>query len=98
VYRYTRDDNPLSNVGTSVLAACRSDLPSHANQADGQDVVDGDSEEEVRRKVEGQIRKHSHDFEWFDDESVSVTHRVPGEFYISRHVERGRVYLTICSH
>jgi hypothetical protein len=78
----------LSNVGTSVLAACRSDLLSYANPPDGQDVVDGDSEEELRRKVEGQIRRHSHDFEWFDDESVSVTHRVPGEFFVSSHIVR----------
>jgi hypothetical protein len=75
-----------------------SDLPSYADPPDGQDVLDGDSEEEVRRKVEGQIRRHSHDFEWFNDESVSVTHRVPGEFYVPRRIERGRMYLTICSH
>jgi hypothetical protein len=46
---------------------------------DGQDVVEGDDEQEIRRKVETEIRKHSHDFEWHADLSVSVIHRVQGE-------------------
>jgi hypothetical protein len=40
-------------------------------------VKPGDDETTVRRKVEEQVRMHSHDFEWHDDGSLSVTHVVP---------------------
>lgn len=43
----------------------------------GQDVKPGDDLITVRRKVEEQIRRHSHDFEWHDDGSLRVTHVVP---------------------
>lgn len=46
---------------------------------DGQNVVEGDSDQEVQRKVEVEVRKHSHEFKWFPDRSISVLHRVPGE-------------------
>jgi hypothetical protein len=49
------------------------------DELDGHDVVEGDDEQEIRRKVEVEIRKHSRDFEWHADLSVSVTHRVQGE-------------------
>lgn len=31
----------------------------------------------MRNKVEEQVRRHSHDFQWHDDGSLSVTHVVP---------------------
>ncbi|KAI7784386.1 hypothetical protein LA080_010169 [Diaporthe eres] len=52
----------------------------------GQDVKPGDDAITVRRKVEGQVRRHSHDFEWHDDGSLSVTHVVP---IIRKHEDYG---------
>ncbi|KAK7716730.1 hypothetical protein SLS64_002435 [Diaporthe eres] len=52
----------------------------------GQDVKPDDDETTVRRKVEGQVRRHSHDFEWHDDGSLSVTHVVP---IIRKHEDYG---------
>lgn len=43
----------------------------------GQDVSPGDDKITVRRKVEEQVKRHSHDFEWHGDGSLSVTHVVP---------------------
>lgn len=55
------------------------------DELDGQNVVEGDDDREIRRKVEIEIRKHSHDFEWHADNSVSVVHRVQGRFQLPGH-------------
>ena len=47
--------------------------------ADGQEVTAEDTDDVIRQKVEKQVHKHSHEFEWHDDRSISVTHRVPGK-------------------
>lgn len=44
---------------------------------DGQEVKPGDTADVIREKVENEIRKHSNVFEWHDDRSLSVWHRVP---------------------
>ncbi|KAK1988191.1 hypothetical protein LZ30DRAFT_578727 [Colletotrichum cereale] len=65
VYRYTT--SPLvCNTGTSVRGAY------------GQEVTDEDTDEVARRKIEDEVRRHSHRFEWHEDGSISVTHIVPG--------------------
>lgn len=65
-YRYTV--NPLvSNTGTSIRGAY------------GEHVTDDDDEETARNKVEVEIRRHSENFEWHSDGSLSVTHVVPGK-------------------
>lgn len=43
----------------------------------GQDIKPGDDEITVRNKVEEQVKRHSNNFEWHDDGSLSVTHVVP---------------------
>jgi hypothetical protein len=63
-----------SNTGASIFAAY------------GQHVKEGDSEETIKSKVEREVRRHSDNFQWHDDGSLSVTHVVP---IIRRHVETG---------
>lgn len=43
----------------------------------GQHVKPDDDDETTRKKVEAEVRRHSYDFEWHDDGSLSVTHVVP---------------------
>lgn len=67
LYRYGAEDI-VSTTGASVLSAY------------GRDVRPGDDAETARRKIERQVRRHSDDFEWHDDGSLSVTHVVPSEW------------------
>lgn len=41
------------------------------------DVKPGNDDITVREKVEEQVKRHSHNFEWHEDGSLSVTHVVP---------------------
>lgn len=66
VYRYGTS-TIVSTTGASVLDAY------------GQQVEPGDDEVTARAKIEAEIRRHSHDFEWHDDGSLSVTHVVPSK-------------------
>ncbi|KAL2207086.1 Clavaminate synthase-like protein, partial [Sarocladium strictum] len=63
-YRYTVN-TLASNTGTSIRGAY------------GEHVTDDDTEEVARQKVETEIRRHSNNFEWHADGSLSVTHVVP---------------------
>lgn len=54
--------------------------------ADGKDVLDEDSPEVSKEKIETQIRRHSQNFEWHEDGSLSVYHHVP---YIRTHHATG---------
>lgn len=64
MYRYGREQ-VQSNIGASVFAAY------------GQHVQEGDSEEVMREKIEKEVKRHSEEFEWHEDGSLSVTHVVP---------------------
>lgn len=66
VYRYGVH-TIVSTTGASVLDAY------------GQHVEPVDDEETTRKKVEAEVRRHSHDFEWHADGSLSVTHVVPSK-------------------
>lgn len=66
VYRYGVS-TIVSTTGASVLDAY------------GQQVQPDDDEATAREKIEAEIRAHSHDFEWHDDGSLSVTHVVPSK-------------------
>ena len=68
VYRYGVA-KVVSSTGASVIDAY------------GQDVKPGDDEVTVRKKVEQQVKRHSHNFEWHLDGSLSVTHVVPSECF-----------------
>ncbi|KAL4873982.1 hypothetical protein BDV12DRAFT_181873 [Aspergillus spectabilis] len=63
-YRFTTTQL-VSNTGNSIRGAY------------GEFVRDWDDEETVRRKVEREVRRHSEEFEWHADGSLSVTHVVP---------------------
>ncbi|KAL4907091.1 hypothetical protein BDW74DRAFT_167095 [Aspergillus multicolor] len=63
-YRYTRT-TAASNTGNSVRGAY------------GQHVTDDDDEQTFRQKIEDEVRRHSENFEWHEDGSLSVTHVVP---------------------
>ncbi|GAB7330063.1 hypothetical protein MBLNU13_g01743t1 [Cladosporium sp. NU13] len=73
VYRYGRKQ-VTSTTGASVFAAY------------GQHVKGKDDESTVRAKIESEVRRHSEDFEWHDDGSLSVTHTVP---IIREHLATG---------
>ncbi|KAJ4295567.1 hypothetical protein N0V90_007580 [Kalmusia sp. IMI 367209] len=73
VYRYGREQ-VNSNTGASVFAAY------------GQHVHPGDGEDVIREKIEKEIKRHSEDFEWHEDGSLSVTHVVP---IIRKHLSTG---------
>ncbi|KAH7024775.1 uncharacterized protein B0I36DRAFT_251075 [Microdochium trichocladiopsis] len=73
VYRYGATE-VKSNTGTSVFNAY------------GQNVSPGDDQATIRRKIEQEVRRHSHRYQWHDDGSLSVTHIVP---LIRRHEETG---------
>jgi len=64
VYRYGKQD-VVSTTGTSVYGAY------------GQHVLPTDDEESARKKVEEEVRRHSNDFEWHNDGSLTVTHVTP---------------------
>lgn len=70
VYRYGVE-TIVSTTGASFIDAY------------GHRVKSGDDEETVRKKVEAEVRRHSNDFEWHDDGSLSVTHVVPSEQLLS---------------
>ncbi|KEZ41886.1 hypothetical protein SAPIO_CDS6575 [Scedosporium apiospermum] len=73
VYRYGKQD-VVSTTGTSVYGAY------------GQHVLPTDDEESARKKVEEEVRRHSNDFEWHNDGSLTVTHVTP---IIRIHKETG---------
>lgn len=43
----------------------------------GQHVLPTDDEKTAREKIEAEVRRHSHNFEWHEDGSLTVTHTVP---------------------
>ncbi|KAL4938457.1 hypothetical protein BDV06DRAFT_231878 [Aspergillus oleicola] len=63
-YRYT-PETLVSNTGNSICCAY------------GEHVDDDDDAETFRSKIETEIRRHSNDFTWHKDGSLSVTHVVP---------------------
>lgn len=65
VYRYGKETVLVSNTGNGVLGAY------------GQQVLPEDDEETIRRKVEAEVSRHSHRWEWHEDGSLSITHIVP---------------------
>ena len=73
VYRYGREQ-VTSTTGASVLAAY------------GQHVEPQDDEPTIRSKIESEVKRHSKNFEWHEDGSLSVTHVVP---IIRKHVATG---------
>lgn len=73
VYRYGREQ-VTSTTGASVFAAY------------GQHVEVNDDESTIRGKIENEVRRHSENFEWHDDGSLSVTHVVP---IIRKHLATG---------
>ncbi|KAM5354138.1 hypothetical protein ACJ41O_000788 [Fusarium nematophilum] len=73
IYRYGRE-NVVSTTGTSVSGAY------------GQTVLPTDSAEVAKVKIEEEVRRHSNNFEWHDDGSLTVTHVTP---LIRIHKETG---------
>lgn len=73
VYRYGREQ-VTSTTGASVFAAY------------GQHVNAGDDESTIRANIESEVRRHSENFKWHDDGSLSVTHVVP---IIRKHLATG---------
>lgn len=73
VYRYCRQQ-VTSTTGASVFAAY------------GQHVGARDDESTIRAKIGNEVRRHSENFEWHDDGSLSVTHTVP---IIRKHLATG---------
>ncbi|KAL4960103.1 uncharacterized protein BDV14DRAFT_205032 [Aspergillus stella-maris] len=63
-YRYTTE-TLVSNTGNSIRGAY------------GQNVNDDDDEKTFKTKIEAEVRRHSENFEWHADGSLSVTHAVP---------------------
>lgn len=80
-YRYTVDEAVGSNSGASVLSAY------------GQEVLPSDSPEVSRQKVEKEVRKHSDRFDWNEDGSITVYHRVPSAFTSFRLLLRPLTFL-----
>ncbi|CZR57569.1 uncharacterized protein PAC_07458 [Phialocephala subalpina] len=74
IYRYSKETNSQSNTGASVTAAY------------GSEIRLGD-EEEVVRKIEREVERHSWKYEWHEDGGLSVTHVVP---LIRKHLESGK--------
>lgn len=66
VYRYGVN-TVVSTTGASVLDAY------------GQHVKPGDDLKRTQQKIGAEVRRHSDDFEWHDDGSLSVTHVVPSK-------------------
>ncbi|GAA5904954.1 hypothetical protein JCM6882_002403 [Rhodosporidiobolus microsporus] len=74
-YRYTTETVDTSNSGSSVISAY------------GKDVLPSDSPNVVREKVEAEVKRHSTRFNWHEDGSLTVWHRVP---IIRTHHATGR--------
>lgn len=64
-YRYTVN-RVVSNTGASI------------REAYGAHIQDEDDQHTARQKIEAEVKRHSNNFEWHDDGSLSVTHVVPG--------------------
>jgi hypothetical protein len=64
VYRYGKE-NVVSTTGTSVYGAY------------GREVLPTDDEATARAKIEDEVRRHSNNFEWHEDGSLTVTHTTP---------------------
>ncbi|KAH6692453.1 hypothetical protein F5X68DRAFT_250655 [Plectosphaerella plurivora] len=73
VYRYGKE-NVVSTTGTSVYGAY------------GREVLPTDDEATARVKIEDEVRRHSNNFEWHEDGSLTVTHTTP---LIRIHKETG---------
>ncbi|KUI61243.1 hypothetical protein VP1G_08419 [Cytospora mali] len=73
VYRYGVA-TIMSTTGASIIDAY------------GQHVKIDDDEITIRKKVEEEVKRHSQDFEWHEDGSLSVTHVVP---IIRKHEDFG---------
>ncbi|GAA5967726.1 hypothetical protein JCM3765_000011 [Sporobolomyces pararoseus] len=71
VYQYQQEANPGSNLGNSIARA----YPA-AN------LLPTDDEETKRRKIEEQVKRHSDEWKWGEDGSLSVTHQLSS---IRRH-------------
>lgn len=69
VYRYGAEE-VASTTGTSVFGAY------------GQHVLPCEDEKTARGKIEAEVRRHSNEFEWNDDGSLTVMHRTPCKHYI----------------
>ena len=65
IYRYGKE-NVVSTTGTSVYGAY------------GRTILPTDDEATAKAKIEDEVRRHSNNFEWHDDGSLTVTHTVPG--------------------
>lgn len=63
MYRYGKI-NVVSNTGTSVLGAHE------------QHVLSTDDKKTAKQKIETEVRRHSSDFEWNEDGSLTVAHTV----------------------
>ncbi|GAA5834171.1 hypothetical protein JCM3766R1_004479 [Sporobolomyces carnicolor] len=70
-YQYQQEANPNSNLGNSIARA----YPA-AN------LLPTDDEQTKRRKIEEQVKRHSDEWTWEEDGSLSVTHRLSS---IRRH-------------
>jgi hypothetical protein len=79
VYQYQKEANPNSNLGNSIARA----YPA-AN------LLPTDDEETKRRKIEEQVKRHSNEWKWEEDGSLSVTHRLSCELLSSRELRRQR--------
>ena len=75
LYRYGREQ-VTSTTGASIFGAY------------GQHVGAKDDEPTIRAKIEDEVRRHSEDFEWHSDGSLSVTHTVP---IIRKHLATGLI-------
>ncbi|KAF5677465.1 taurine catabolism dioxygenase [Fusarium circinatum] len=73
VYRYGKED-VVSTTGTSIYGAY------------GRTVLPTDDQTTAKAKIEDEIRRHSNNFEWNEDGSVTVTHTTP---MIRIHKESG---------
>lgn len=56
-----------STTGTSIFGAY------------GQHILSMDDEKTIKEKIEREIRRHSNNFEWHEDGSLTVTHTVPSK-------------------
>ncbi|GAA5863625.1 hypothetical protein JCM8547_003672 [Rhodosporidiobolus lusitaniae] len=65
VYRYQQDVNPGSNNGNNIYRAY-----------DRAGVLPSDNEATRRAKIEAQIKLHAKEWEWKEDGSLEVTHRL----------------------
>ncbi|GAA5926638.1 uncharacterized protein JCM15063_000328 [Sporobolomyces koalae] len=71
VYQYQVEANPNSNLGNSIARA----YP-------GANLLDSDDEATKRKKIEAEVQRHSSEWKWGEDGSLSVTHRLSS---IRRH-------------